>query len=227
MKPTLLVYLLVTLTAAVCMFALTQTPAPTKGISVELPKTTSAATLADADNPDAWILTVTRHGTLFFGTLPGKPEELFGEMQSRPRHRAQEIYIKADAQAPFDKVERALDLARQAMFRRAYMLTSQPSETQSATPVPPKGLLVWFAVEPGSHPSVLTIATSDTQLTLKLDDQKIAENELQNRLQQLLQSRAGRNVIVKTASIPWADVVRILDICNLAGAEVVIEKQEI
>jgi biopolymer transport protein ExbD len=204
-----------------------QTPAPTKGINVEMAVSTSAASLPDADNPDAWILTVTRGGTLFFGTLPGTPEELFGEMKARPRKRAQEIYIKADARASFDSVRRALDLARKALFRRAFLLTSQPTEMQPGTIVPPKSLPVWFAVDFGAEPVELQIAAHAGESALRLGNDPIAINELQHRLESLLQNRSDREVLLKAGNVPFADVAHIIDICNAAGAKVVIEKSEI
>lgn len=205
-----------------------QTPAPTKGISVEMAVTTSAASLPDADNPDAWILTVTRGGTLFFGTLPGKPEELLGEMKARPRKRSQEIYIKADARASFEGVQHALDLARKALFRRAYLLTSQPTQTQPGTLVPPKGLEVWIGPEStaGAVPVEL-LSSGQTLPTLKVAGQPVERSALKTTLAHLWEEPSGKEVVVKAdAKVDFEDVVHVIDGCRSFDAKVILSRTD-
>ena len=82
MKCSPYVSLLVVTILAIAWEARTQTPALQKGVSVQMASTTGAAQLADADNPDAWIVTVTANGDLYFGVDPVTPENLLEMMKS-------------------------------------------------------------------------------------------------------------------------------------------------
>lgn len=99
------------------------TPPPQKGIRVQMPITAGASFLPDADKPDAWIVTVTSSGDLYFGIDSVTPEGLMQTMQSTPRNREQELYIKADARSQFSKVKQVLEAARSDFFRRVFLLT--------------------------------------------------------------------------------------------------------
>jgi len=84
-----------------------------KGISVELVPTTSATPVPDADNRDALIITVTESGKLYFGIDPVAPDSVAGRLRDR-QLRTQNLYIKADARAPYASVVRVVDAARVA-----------------------------------------------------------------------------------------------------------------
>ena len=85
-----------------------------KGISVELARTSSAVPVPDADNPDALIITVTDTGGLYFGIDPVTPGSLAEKLKGRLT-RTQNLYIKADARAPYAHVVKVLDALRQRM----------------------------------------------------------------------------------------------------------------
>src|ERR1700737_4191547 len=82
-----------------------------KGISVELARTSNAVPVPDADNPNAMIITVTDTGSLYFGIDPVTPESLTQKLKGRLSHN---LYIKADAKAPYAYVVKVLDAARKA-----------------------------------------------------------------------------------------------------------------
>ena len=101
-----------------------------KGVSVAMVVTNNASPMWEADRADAWIVTITENGNLYFGVDPVTPESLMEAMKSRPRNREQKLYIKADARASFADVKRVLEAARADLFQTAVLLTSQPSPSK-------------------------------------------------------------------------------------------------
>jgi len=112
--------------------ALAQAPALQRGISVQMPITTSAGLLPAADNPDAWVVTVTESGHLYFGVESVTPESWQQEMQSRPRNREQELYIKADGRAPSSSLKRVLEAARADRFSTSISADGDTSRSAPA-----------------------------------------------------------------------------------------------
>ena len=110
-----------------------------KGISVELAPTSSAVPVPDADNPDALIVTVTDSGKLYFGIGPVTAGSLAEKLKGR-LSRAQNLYIKADARAPYASVVKVLDAARAACVAGVTLLTTQPKTAQAGTVVLPEGI---------------------------------------------------------------------------------------
>jgi len=111
-----------------------------KGISVELAPTSSAMPVPDADNPEALIITVTDTGKLYFGIEPVTTASLAEKLKGRLSHRTQNLYIKADARAPYACVVKVLDAARIADVAAVTLLTTQPKATQAGTVVLPEGI---------------------------------------------------------------------------------------
>jgi biopolymer transport protein ExbD/biopolymer transport protein TolR len=110
-----------------------------KGISVELAPTSSAVPVPDADNQDALIITVTDTGILYFGIDSVTPDSLAEKLKGRPS-RTQNLYIKADARAPYACVVKVLDAARTAGVAGVTLLTTQPRTTQTGAVVLPEGI---------------------------------------------------------------------------------------
>ena len=111
-----------------------------KGISVELASTSSAVPVPDADNQDAWIITVAKTGKLYFGIDMVTPNVLAEKLEARPSHHTQTLYIKADAKAPYACVVKVLDEAHTAGVADVTLLTTQPKATQAGTVVSPQGI---------------------------------------------------------------------------------------
>ncbi len=111
-----------------------------KGISVELAPTSSAIPVPDADKQDALIITVTDTGGLYFGITPVTPDSLVEQLKVRLSQRSQNIYIKADARAPYARVVKVLDAAHSAGAVALTLLTTQPKATPAGTLVPPEGI---------------------------------------------------------------------------------------
>jgi biopolymer transport protein ExbD len=227
MNRTLLVSLIaVTLTLTASTLTDAQSAPMQRGISVQMVATQNATRESSADDPDAWIVTVTADGKLYFGINPVAPESLMEEMKVRPRLRDAKLYIKADARAPFASVERVLEAARVDLFTGAVLLTSQPGQAEPGTIVPPKGLdvLVGPAVPNGTVATVVELFSSGQQpLMLKINDDQIPWSALQGTLMQHFQKGDERVILLRAdVHLPFADVVRVIDLCRAAGAQVVL-----
>src|SRR5215469_3505233 len=103
--------------------ALAQAPVNTEGVGVQMAASNNAVPFPAADQQDAWVITITADGRLFFGVKPVSEASLAEEMKSTPRNRAARIYIKADARAPFRAVGQALHAAHEVFFESAVLLT--------------------------------------------------------------------------------------------------------
>ena len=111
-----------------------------KGISVELAPTSSAVPAPDADKPGALIITVTDAGKIYFGIDPVAPGSLAEKLKGRASDRAQNLYIKADARAPYACVVKVLDAARAVGVAGVTLLTTQPKTIPAGTVVSPEGI---------------------------------------------------------------------------------------
>jgi biopolymer transport protein ExbD len=197
-----------------------------KGVSVQLPVTTAAAPMPDADSRGAWIVTVTADGSVYFGVDPVNPSGLADAMKSRPHRREQKLYLKADARAQFADVEHVLEVVRAASFDTTVLLTSQPGRPASETIVPPQGLEVLLTPPPSSPepPTVVQVtAAVEQEPTVRVDRRQIPPANLQNLLTLLFQNRPEKMVIVKTEGpLSFAHVAHVIDVCRSAGARVLL-----
>jgi biopolymer transport protein ExbD len=213
--------------AGVAIFAASkpeQTLAMQKGISVQMAASRHAAPMPEADQENAWVVTVTTDGRIYFGVEAVTPETLTRQMQIRPRNRAAKLYVKADAGAPFSSVRQVLYAARVDLFDDVVLLTSQPepappSTIVPGTIVPPKGLEVWIGTEAGSNLIAVQIGSAEGSATLKINNQPVAPAMLQSRLGHIFDDRGGRVVVLTAAGdVPFAQVVRAIDASRAAGA---------
>jgi len=200
-----------------------------KGVSVQLAPTSTASLMPDADNQDAWIVAVTANGTLYFGIAPVTPSELEDKMKSRPRRRDQNLYIKADALAPFAAVRQVLTTAQAMGFEDPVLLTSQSDSPAPGTVASPQGLDVLLA--PTSDPATPVVQitkAAQQEPILQVNHRQIPPSNLKNLLKQLLQTRSEKVVLVKAEGpLSFADVVHIIDTCHSAGAKVIISTPEV
>jgi biopolymer transport protein ExbD len=206
-----------------------QSPALQKGISVQMPATSNAAPMPEADNEDAWIATVSADGNMYFGTDPVTAASLADEMKSRPRNREQKLYVKADARTAFAHVETVLETGRSMFFDTAVLLTSQKDLSAPGTMVSPKGLEVLLVPPAGAQPTEVQLINSGQQTPiLKINNRQIPLANLQNMLTQLFQNRPEKVALVKAdGRLPFADIVHVIDVCRSAGAKVVLAVQEL
>jgi biopolymer transport protein ExbD len=204
--------------------ALAQTANPPlqQGIHVQMAPTHDASPMPDADNADAWIITVTADGSLYFGTQPMTSDELIEHMKVTPRRRDQMLYVKADGQTSFAYVNMALDAARIDLFETAVLLTSQHDSSAPGVTVPPMGLEV--SLKPSSSTgAVLGLHNSNQQLTATINHEAVRWADLQNTLKQHLQNQSEKVVALKAdGQVPFVDVAHAVDACRSLGAQVVL-----
>jgi biopolymer transport protein ExbD len=195
-------------------------PTMQRGIGVEMAASSFATPMPAADDRDAWIVTVTGDGSLYFGVDPVNPESLADEMKSRPRNRTQMLYIKSDARASFFKVQQVLEVASEAGFDSPILLTSQAETAQHGVVVSPKGLQIWV----GSDSAALQIrSTAHAWPALRINDQQVPLSALQSTLDQTLQNRRGKTILLDAdGQLQYAQVVQVIDICRSTAARVVL-----
>src|SRR6266849_2259040 len=172
-----------------------------KGISVELPVTSNAAPMPDADQEDALIVSVTEDGTVYFGVEQISPAGLAEKVKGGLSNRTEKkLYIKADARTPYAGVARVLDALRTAGVEAPNLLTAQTGSSEPGTLVSAKGLEVSLGprLASGSEAVVLQVAKSGQRLPrLKVNDEPVPWEALQSTLRLLFQNRRDRVVLLK------------------------------
>ncbi len=198
-----------------------------KGISVELPVTSNAAPMPDADQEDALIVSVTEDGTVYFGVEQISPAGLAEKVKGGLSNRTEKkLYIKADARTPYANVVNVLDAVRTAGVEAPNLLTAQRDSSGPGTLIPPKGLevLIGPPLPAGSEEIVVQVLNSEHQRpALKINNEPVQRPTLQSRLRQLLQNRSENVVHIQAdATLPFAAVVNVIDVCRSTGAKVVV-----
>jgi len=214
----------VSLLAAIVAIALAtggQTPALQKGVSVQMAVTNNAQAEPAADELDAWVIAVTADGRLFFGAEQETAEGLLEQMKINPRKRDQNLYIKADARAPFSEVKKALHAAREGRFENPVLLTAQHASVRPGTVVPPNGIGVSLS-EPRSGDAVFVRLSSSEQgpATLNINGQTMAWQELDSTLKQAAHSPGQTVQVEANDAVSFADVMRVLDAARANNATV-------
>jgi biopolymer transport protein ExbD len=102
------------------------------GISVQLPVSSQAIAVLEADQLDATVVTVTAGGDLFVGTQPIAMGSIAGLPPST-------VYVKADARAPYQQV---LTVLSALSGRRVVLLTEATAKAALGTITPPYGISV-------------------------------------------------------------------------------------
>lgn len=223
MKCSPYVSLLAVMIVAIAWQARTQTPALQKGVSVQMAVTNNAQPIPAADEMDAWIVAVTADGQLFFGTHQETAEGLVEQMRFNPRKRDQNLYIKADARAPFSAVKTALYAAREDGFENPVLLTMQHESVQPGTVVAPRGIAVKLQAPPSGETAFIRLSSSERgPSTLNINGETVGWTELNSALKQTGQS-AGQTVQVEANdTVPFADVMRVLDAARANKATVAL-----
>jgi biopolymer transport protein ExbD len=200
-----------------------QSPALEKGVSVQMAATTNASAFPQADNEDAWIVAVTADGSLYFGVKPVTVASLTEEMKSTPRRREARLYVKADARAPFDAVKQALHAAQKDLFETAVLLTEQQQHAPEATIVPPQGLEVGLAL-PSTTATVVALHDSGRPTpALKVNDRELSWSALQTALIEASEGgRVKRVVLEADGSLPFDQIVKVIDVSRSLGAKVAV-----
>ena len=191
------------LSALLMVVASAQTPALRKGVSVQMPVTTNAATMPDADQADSLIVAVTFRGAIFLGATPATPAQLSEEVKADLRGSSgKKVYLKADARTPYQTVAEVLGALRTAGVDAPILLTNQHESVNTAY-VPAAGLEVLPALDAGP-------ATA-----LRVGNGQPSDAEVKRRAQR------DRPVVLQVdGAAPFGDVVHVVDVCRMAGAKV-------
>jgi biopolymer transport protein ExbD/biopolymer transport protein TolR len=102
------------------------TPMLSKGVSVDMVKTTNPIAMQAADKDDAVLIAVTREGRTFLGTTLIPPADLAPKVKDLLTNRLDKtVYLKADSRARYEKVVEVVDNVRAAGVDQLGLLTEQ------------------------------------------------------------------------------------------------------
>ena len=113
-----------------------------RGVSVQLPVTSNAVAVPNADNQDALIVALTADGATYLGVNRLPTSALADSVRNIVSTRNEKtLYIKADARVPYARLVEIIDAVRNSGVDGLTLLTAQPQTAdQSGRPVAPKGL---------------------------------------------------------------------------------------
>jgi len=116
------------------------TPMLQKGVSVDMAPVNSPAQMPDADKEDALLVSITRDGTVYFGTDKITTENLTTKVKDRLANKPDKrVYVKADMRTRFGGVVQVVDAVRAAGVDDLGLLTEQKKTATSAPPPPAPG----------------------------------------------------------------------------------------
>lgn len=109
------------------------TPMLSKGVSVDLAKTTNPIALPAADKEDAVVVAVTRDGRTWLGSKQTNPADLPGQVKDLLSTRLDKTcYVKSDSRARYEKVVEVVDNLRAAGVDNIGLLTEQDAKKGKA-----------------------------------------------------------------------------------------------
>ena len=182
--------------------ATAQTPALRQGVSVQMPVSTSAAPMPDADLPDSLIVAVTGQGDVYLEVTKSTPAQLSEKVRAAVAgHPGKRVYVKGDVRAPYSTVAEVLDALRTAGVNAPILLAAQRDATDSSY-VAPKGLEVLLSA-PAGQVAALKAGSSDAELEKQV--------------------RKGQMVMLQAdGTMPFGQIVHAVDVCHAAGSKVIL-----
>ncbi len=194
------------------------------GVSVEMAVTRAARPMPEADNEDALVVAVTAGGDTYLGIKDLSPAALAEEAKDRlAKEPGKKVYIKADARTSYAAVIKVLEALHSTGIGEVALLTNQRVTAQPGHPVPPMGLDVSVGSPSASAPVVEVIRSAEGQPALKVNDQPVASAAFPKTLANVLQNQSEKEVVVKAeATLPFDDVVNVIDASRSTGAKVVL-----
>jgi biopolymer transport protein ExbD/biopolymer transport protein TolR len=113
-----------------------------RGVSVQMPVTSNAVAVPNADTQDALVVALTADGTAYLRADQVATSALAERVRSILSTRNEKtLYIKADARVPYARVIEVIDAVQKSGVEGLTLLTAQPDPAeQGKRPVPPKGL---------------------------------------------------------------------------------------
>ena len=105
------------------------TPMLSKGVSVDLVRTSNPINMANAEKEDAVVVAITRDGKTFLGSTVIKPEEIAPKVKDMLTNRLDKTtYVKADARSRYSKVVEVVDNLRAAGVDQLGLMTEQKDD---------------------------------------------------------------------------------------------------
>jgi biopolymer transport protein ExbD len=196
-----------------------------KGVSVQLAPTNNAKPMPAADDQNAWVVSISSDGRLWFGADLVTRDGLVNKMISTPRNRNQNLYIKADARAAYSDVEFVLKASHTAEFDAPVLLTAQKESPQPGSVVSPKGLDVSLesGATLGPKPAEIDVVATQDATIVKVNSQQVSWENLQPTLEQLFGNRTENVVRLKADDgLPFAQIVRAIDACRSRSSKVIL-----
>ncbi|HEY6769504.1 MAG TPA: biopolymer transporter ExbD [Candidatus Sulfotelmatobacter sp.] len=113
-----------------------QSGAMQEGIRVQQPLSTNPVPMPDADNEDAFIVTVTENGNVYLGVNRSALSALPEKVASTPFKHGQKVFIKADARTSYAKVLQVLNVTQTGGIAPQALLVAQQESlgTRLASP---------------------------------------------------------------------------------------------
>ena len=184
-----------------------RTPVLRQGVSVQMPVTTNAVTMLDADMAGSLIVSVTSRGAVFLEVTRVTPAQLSEALKADlSGHPEKKVYLKGDARTPYPVMAEVLSALRTAGVD-ARILTNQHDSADTLY-IPPAGLEVLLQ-PPASDAAQAT--------TLSVGNGQLSDAELRQRAQR------DRSVLLQMdEAVSFDDVVHIVDVCRGTGAKVYI-----
>jgi biopolymer transport protein TolR len=113
-----------------------------RGVSVQLPVTSNAVAVPNADNQNALVVALTADGTTYLGANRLPTSALADTVRKILSTRNEKtLYIKADARVPYARLVEVIDAVQKSGVEGLTFLTAQQEAAdQGRRPVSPKGL---------------------------------------------------------------------------------------
>lgn len=112
-----------------------------RGVSVQLPVTSNAVAIPNADEQGALVVALAADGSVYLGidrlATPALADRVRDMLSTRTDKT---LYIKADARVPYGGVIEVIDAVRKLGVEGLTFLTAQRDAVEQKWPVPPKGL---------------------------------------------------------------------------------------
>jgi biopolymer transport protein ExbD len=194
------------LVVGAAVIAAAQTLPLRQGVSVQMPVTSNAAPMPDADRAESLVVTLTLTGDTYLDVTAVTPAQLTARVTAElEAHAGKRLYFRVDARTPYSTVEGVLKTIRAAGVGAPILLTSRRDLT-GASYMPPHGLEVR-----------LPPAAPDTarSTTIRVGHGHPSDSELSQSVR-----RDIPVVLEVDANTPFRDVVHVVDLCH--GAEVTV-----
>ena len=102
------------------------TPMVQNKVAVTLPQTLTPEVMPDADKEDAIVVAVTRDGHTYLGAEQVALDDIGPKITDKLANKtSKEVYMRADARAPYGKVMDAIDAIRTAGVEQLGLLSDK------------------------------------------------------------------------------------------------------